>query len=506
MLDQFLETNIQNKLQILYALQSHGNLGTKELSQLMNASAVNVANLITELNVTLEGLGKIEKNNTSLALVIYDSTDFWDLLIAVYQKSDTLQCLRFLILNDTGESLTSFIEESYITKSSAYRIRKNCSDYLQLVGLDVAQNHVVGEEYRIRFLIALLHYKYGVSFPYFDRESQWMARNFILSTNDVIDMNFLEYTHAEYGYFECLLILSWKRKAYLHSMPVDGDLACLKELFVYEKIKAAVQDYLEPRLGIKYEEDDDIYLFLAYCSSNNCILSDKWKEEDVILTRRLVLSRPEFGDLLRRISARFGQDAATSPQLASILVYFYKKCLMELQCLIPDRNYYRDNISNTMTLKVVEHTRELLNKWKEDNGRHYPLDENHMTYLAMQIDIILRDLAKPVTLIVASDMVSQRNMMYMHFSQTFSPKRVNIQTLLLNAQDPGILRKDPNSVIVVNHQFKNVIQDLYLEGCHSCVLVSVSTELTSYDMESVYHAIRVQEDRNYETLIPGGSS
>ena len=100
------------------------------------------------------------------------------------------------------------MDEHFLSKSAAYRVRESCVHYLHSVSLDIHHNRIAGEEYRIRFLIALLYYKYGFDCCNIDETSTALARTFILASNQVIDLHFLEHSVEEYGLFECLLILT----------------------------------------------------------------------------------------------------------------------------------------------------------------------------------------------------------------------------------------------------------------------------------------------------------
>ena len=123
-------------------------------------SLTGINTLIDELNMDFIGLAEIKKQSSYFSLVIYSGTSFMEMLHAIYQTSDVLHCLKFMVLNDENHAFTEFIETEFLTKSTAYRIKQNCQAYLRRIGLDIKKNCIIGEEYRIRFLIALLHYKY----------------------------------------------------------------------------------------------------------------------------------------------------------------------------------------------------------------------------------------------------------------------------------------------------------------------------------------------------------
>lgn len=272
MLNSFLEKKIKNKLNLLSVLHSKNIIPIDEVLTSVKVSKISLISLINEMNIDFDGLAFVENSNSYISLSKYDNVDFFRLSHTIYKNSIVLRCLKFLILNDNELSFSFFIDSEFITKSVAYRIRKDCKNYLNAIGLDIKNNKVYGDEYRIRFLIALLHYKYGLNFYDIYDYSLDTVRNFILSTNDVIDLNYIEQTTNEYGYFEYLLILSWKRKDYSMKIPYNKTFEKLKHLFIYNSIIEKIKDIIEPDLNITFTNDDYDYIYLIYLCTNSCIL------------------------------------------------------------------------------------------------------------------------------------------------------------------------------------------------------------------------------------------
>lgn len=235
MLDRYLEKNIQNKLQLFNILHSKASITMNEILSFLPLSIEGIYTLINELSIDLQGLAEIEKHSPFLSITFYEEVTFMEIMHAIYQSSNVLQCLKYMILNEKKQSMTAFIEAQFLTKSSAYRIRETCKEYLLAIGLNLNNNQVVGEEYRIRFLIALLHYKYGIDCYAENEKDIALTREFILSTNSVIDESYLEVTSNEYGFFEYLFILLWKRKKFMIEPIISKQLEDCKKIFVYEK-------------------------------------------------------------------------------------------------------------------------------------------------------------------------------------------------------------------------------------------------------------------------------
>lgn len=246
MINDYLENNIKNKLKIFTILYTKTVTSTTELIDNTQLSYKNVINLVTELNNDFQGIAEIQRCSSTLTFYVYEEVSLTDLLFSIYDTSNVLKCLKFLINNDDNQPFSDFADDNFLTLPTAYRIRQNCVQYLNVIGLHVERNQIIGAEYRIRFLIALLYYKCGIDCCGIDRESIMLARKFILYTNQTINMDFLEATTDEYGYFECLLILTWKRKKYPVTFVPPKDFDILKSFFSYAQLETKLHEFFTP--------------------------------------------------------------------------------------------------------------------------------------------------------------------------------------------------------------------------------------------------------------------
>lgn len=487
MLMNFLEANIQNKLKIFSLLHAHPSICIKELSHFLNLGYSGIDTLIKELNADFNGLAEIRKKAAYFSIHIYANDDLSKLLQTIYKKSNVLRCLKFMITNDSGISFSEFIEHEFLTKSSAYRIRQSCLDYLHKIGLAVKDNKVIGEEYRIRFLIALLYYKYGIDCCDIDEQSIHFARNYILSTNKKIDLNYLETTSNVYGYFECLLILLWKRKNDPVSFPENDNFKKFKELSFYEKIKTSIKETIEPALQVEFSEADYDYVYLAYCCADNCIFTDRWCEEDMKQAKKIIFSDEVFYDLLSRFGSIFGKEVQNSLALRAALIYFYQKCFLDLQCIIPDEHIYIGVEKSQMSLTLLNLLTDILTSWREKNHIKYQIDDSHLYCLSLQIEVILRQFMKPVQILIVSSLVVDLEIIRLYLSRSFSEKRIKITPIILNEQNRKILYSKKNNIVIVEEKFKQAINSS--EFTENNIILPVTIEMNEHEMNEIRQAI-----------------
>lgn len=499
MLNRYLEKNIQDKLELFNILHSNSSITMNNLLSFFPLSPVSVNALIDELNLALTGLAVIEKNRARISISVFEGVTYMDLVHSIYQDSNVLQCLKYMILNDSNNSLSQFMEEHYVTKSSAYRIRENCCNYLEQIGLSTQRNKVIGEEYRIRFLIALLHYQYGIECYEIDDEDINFVRNFILITNPTIDTPYLETTFNEYGDFEYLFILSWKRKNYPNTPITSDHFEKSKELFVYGMLKESIKKYLEPELQITFGENDYDYFYLIYCSTNNVLFADLWKQQHTEQLHKLVFSDSIFYDLLQRVRNKFGKEIADSHALKAALIYFAKKFLLELQCLIPNKNFYLDSKRSHLTQTIAQSVSDITAEWTKKHNIKYEVDKDHIFYLSLQIELIIKQFMKPVPVMVLSELTAELEIISLYLERFFSAQRVTINPIQLDTESKEYICSQKNSVIVINRKFKYLMEESHLSDEN--IIVPITVELNNQELISIHKAIRHYENEIFLSFV-----
>lgn len=499
MLDYFWENTVQKKLHIFSILHVNHSISIKELAKEVNISPSSIATMIDELNFDLEGLAAISKNAAMIKINIYEDVTFFEIFHAIYKSSNMLKCLCYMIMNDSHESFFEFSEDCHLSRPSAYRIRQSCVNYLHGIGLDVNKNKVVGNEYRIRFLIALLHYKYGVDCYDADETSIQTAREFILSTNDKIDMNFLEYTSAEYGYFEYLLILAWKRKKYPLTFEKSEELEKLKQLFIFPELKRCLKENLENKLNISFSDYDYDYIFLVYCCTNSCVFADKWKQEDIELVHKIIFGIDKVKHLIKKFENKCCLDVTQSHAFKAAIIYFYKKCIFNLHCVIPDKHFYLDSKNDPSKLMVRQCVSEIIDTWKKENNMPYPVDAGHLQYLSLQIFSIVQQFMEPVQILVVSDLTAEIEILKLYLARKFSRQRVTIKPVLLNAQDLSFMSELDNSVIITKKVFAPVLSTMGISERNS--IVPINIEVNEFDKQAIVNALVKCEKNTFKKFV-----
>lgn len=499
MLDNFLENSIQKKLKLYQILRAAPSIEINDIYDITNLNSTSLGSIIDELNDDFNGNAKIIKTNQAVSIFICDNRNTLHLLYSIYKDSDVLKCLKFMITNDDHKPFTEFMDDNFLSKSTAYRIKKLCEKYLKIIGLKINKNKVEGEEYRIRFLIALLYYKYGINCSNIDKKSIQLARKFILATNQVIDLKFLENTQNEYGYFEALLILLWKRKKYEVSFKKTNYLDKLKEIFVYNDMINYLKLVVEKELNLEFSEDEYNYLFVAYYATNSCILANKWTLDDINIVNKIICDSAKFKNFITLLEIRFKIDTQSSRAMRALLIYFSKKFIFDLQCIVPDKHFYLLSKKNPSTLKVYQIVTGILEEWRKENNIKYPIDANHICCFSIQLEIILRQFIPPVNVVIVSDLIIELEIMELALNKSFSSQKITITKFLLNSEKMNFLYELKDSIIIVNHRLENIVRQLDIPKDN--FIISISAEINNYDINLIQKRVEHNQRKTFLKMI-----
>ena len=127
---------------------------------------------------------------------------------------------------------------------------------------------MIGPEYRIRFLIALLEYKFGIHLYAITEKELEIVFDLISASNAHLSIEAFEEATEESRFFCILMVLMWKRKDFAADIPESPELTRLKTLFIYPKLMSLTKNIMESALEITFTQADYDYLFLAYCTDS----------------------------------------------------------------------------------------------------------------------------------------------------------------------------------------------------------------------------------------------
>lgn len=339
MLSQYLETNTLQLIRLLTTLLDCQNISFSQLTKVTSLKSKTCRHLLGQLTKRLDGMVCIEINEQSqISCSLKERVSKNQCLHLIYRDSMVLSCLKFLIFNQEHQPFTVFSKNHFLSTASAYRVREKCRHFLKSVHLSIRANQVCGEEFRIRYLIALLQCQYGVSCYPIEEDDLDRITEFMTNSNPNIAKNFLSLMEDEFAFCHFLMMLTWKRQAFRPYLPYSAQFDHIKPLFIYPKIIHFSKEYLETSLPFSFDQLDYDYLFLVYCTNTNFFCGHLWNEKEREKVCQLVATKTDIAYLIPSFKAFLGSNLSTSLPFLEAMMTLFRKCLFNLQSLIPEED------------------------------------------------------------------------------------------------------------------------------------------------------------------------
>ncbi|HEV4297677.1 TPA: PI-1 pilus transcriptional regulator RlrA [Streptococcus pneumoniae] len=378
MLNKYIEKRITDKITILNILLDIRSIELDELSTLTSLQSKSLLSILQELQETFEEELTFNLDTQQVQLIEHHSHQTNYYFHQLYNQSTILKILRFFLLQG-NQSFNEFTQKEYISIATGYRVRQKCGLLLRSVGLDLVKNQVVGPEYRIRFLIALLQFHFGIEiYDLNDGSMDWVT-HMIVQSNSQLSHELLEITPDEYVHFSILVALTWKRREFPLEFPESKEFEKLKNLFMYPILMEHCQTYLEPHANMTFTQEELDYIFLVYCSANSSFSKDKWNQEKKTHTIQLILQHTRGKHLLSKFKNILGNDISNSLSFLTALTFLTRTFLFGLQNLVPYYNYYEHyGIESDKPLYHI--SKAIVQEWMTEQKIEGVIDQ-HRLYL-----------------------------------------------------------------------------------------------------------------------------
>ena len=484
MLDNLLENKVRNKILIFMILFSNNIIHLDKMVTYLNISDVYLKDLITELNQLLQGKAVIQfQKNRYVKLTLSKYVNYLEILHVIYGESVILKYFEFLINNHNQLPFSSFIEKNYHSIANAYRIKKKAEKYLKQIGLKTYKHQIAGPEYRIRFFIAMLYSQYGINYQPISQKDIQIAHQFILSSNHSILPKLLETTTDDFLFFEILLVLTWVRRENTIEIKEWEDLTALKKLFIYQRLLDFVHLNLEKSLNTYFNQTELDYIFLCYCTTNNFLFSDQWRNEDIKALHQVVFTNQKIKSLLQHFSQklRLGKEVIFTRNFRVAIVYFYKKFILNLHPLLPNSNPFIYNTLSPTQKVLFNQVQRIIDSWQTTNNISYFFTNEQIYFLTNQIEVTYQLFIPEIDIMIVTNTISEFESISLKLTTTFNHYKLNPKVFMINAEDINKLYQKKNTIVLIHPKFANFIDETKIPASSHILKLAIDYLPTSQE-------------------------
>lgn len=419
-----------------------------------------------------------------------------DYLRDIYSESKILQLLKFLVLNaDAQKPLTYFAEKNFISNASAYRLREAISPYIKKVGLDLVKNSIVGDEHRIRYLIAFLQSKYGIDIYPLTDDDLTLIKAYVQET-----ASHLKFSHLlvdSFLFYDILISLAWKRHKYKISLPKSPIFQQLKALFVYDKLRASLTDILSPLTGQSYDTNDLDYFFLVYITSKNTFASQEWTEQDADLCYSIFEKNENFQKLLLPIKDSFDIPDASLRDLSKILVSFSRLFICQMQFFIPEKNDFLDGYYNG-NQHLLKRVLKITKKWRRQISTDTFINYHHLYLLCNYLEVFLKaSQPKLEVVLLWTDLVSSK-LLSQYIPDHFSENSVHFMTYHLLGDNIYDIKNISADLIITNNRLIPFVRE---ELAPNTPIMEFSYNNIQEKTQQLQNLINQFKEEHYQTFL-----
>lgn len=428
MLNKYIEKRITDKITILNILLDIRSIELDELSTLTSLQSKSLLSILQELQETFEEELTFNLDTQQVQLIEHHSHQTNYYFHQLYNQSTILKILRFFLLQG-NQSFNEFTQKEYISIATGYRVRQKCGLLLRSVGLDLVKNQVVGPEYRIRFLIALLQFHFGI---------------------EIYDLN-------------------------------DGSMDWVTHMIVQSNSQLLMehcQTYLEPHANMTFTQEELDYIFLVYCSANSSFSKDKWNQEKKTHTIQLILQHTRGKHLLSKFKNILGNDISNSLSFLTALTFLTRTFLFGLQNLVPYYNYYEHyGIESDKPLYHI--SKAIVQEWMTEQKIEGVIDQHRLYLFSLYLTETIFSSLPAIPIFIILNNQADVNLIKSIILRNFTDKVASVTGYnILISPPPSEEHLTEPLIIITTKEYLPYVKKQYPKGKHHFLTIALDLHVS----------------------------
>lgn len=389
MIEKYMEKELVRKVKIINLLWEKEELTSIDLASTLEVTATTVKSDIKALNLYYCSPNNplIVSSASGYSILNKPQRNKRAYLKTIYNDSLFIRACCYNLKHNFSE-IETFAEEEFISLSKAYDLKKVVLSYIKELDISYFQNELPNNECRIRFLITYFQMKIGIDIIDIPQFNQYhfdeLFKEFETTENCLLSRYSKEYASI-------LFQLDYERS---HTCPISFDpvsLSLLKSTTVYQRLRKIIYPFLEKEFHTRVSEEHILYYVLVFNIMNANYIDSKEVTDSYNNYVQIIKERDDlhYDRLLSLFSQEFGDDLDTHSLLFEApLIIFLRKCIFNLQILIPEEHLELGNmsvISNSLSEKISH----ILATWNKESNLNLLFSDDHIKYLASKIYFLI---------------------------------------------------------------------------------------------------------------------
>lgn len=389
MLEHFVEKEIVRKIDIVNFLWESEEMTSIELGTLLNVTATTVKNDVKAINLYYCPLNDplILSSSNGYSILNKKTKNKRDYLKAMYNDSLFIRSCCFNLRNNF-QRIEKFAEDEFISISKSYELRKQVLNYIEKMGIYYFEEDLPNNECRIRFLIAYFQMKLGIDIVSIPSFNQYHFDQLFLIFEKLENCMLSSYSKE---YASILFQLDYERN---RNLPIRFDpesVNLLKSSTVYKRLKEPLNAFLKEEFHSKIEDDHLLYYALILNIMNaNYVESTELQSSYNAYAELIKQSESlNYKRLVELFIETFGKALDVDSLLFEApLIIFLRKCIFNLQTLIPEEHLELGNMA-VLPKELLEKVTTIFYRWIVEIELPLSFSPDHIKYLTSKLYFLI---------------------------------------------------------------------------------------------------------------------
>lgn len=387
MFEEYLEKELQRKVKIICLLWENEEMTSTELSCELGVTSTTVKSDIKAINADYCSKANplIISDITGYSILNKSVRNKKNYLKKIYQTSLFVKATVFFLKSNFSKIKELEIKE-YLSQTKTYNLKSDVGEYLER--LKVIQNGKITEktELRKRFLLAFYQWELGMEVVEISNTNKQLYQSFFEDV-EAIENCVLSTRSKEYA--TILFQIGFLRRKVNPIIFREDEISFIKKNIVYQRLKHIIKKFLQKMLHFEIKESDIIYMFIVFNAMNANYYDDNSKTFYTYLQLIKENAFLKYDYLMRTFEKEFTLSLENNLIYDAAVVTFMRKCLFNLQALIPEEHI---SIGNAVKLPKNFNFRvqEVLEDWNITTGLELVFSEVHIRQLSSKLIFLLR--------------------------------------------------------------------------------------------------------------------
>lgn len=394
MFEKYMEKDLIRKIKIINLLWESPKpwLTSIELAEHLGVTKPTIKSDVKFINIycNVEDSFLINSNSNGYCILHKEKKNKPDCLKKIYKNSLFIRaCCYFLKTNFS--KVTHFANQEFISKSKAYCLKDKVIMYLKEIEVITATNEI--DECRLRFLLAFFQIKLDEEFISISINNQAFFSQLFKEVEQIECCLLSDYS-KKYASILFQLHFNRRKKNELHFE--KKAVSFFQKTKIYERLSQPISLFLKKEL-YGQAKDEEIFYFVLIFNIMNANYFEEGDSLEIYQSYVKLISDSQFlsyKNLVDLFEKEFCINIKKDKLFEAALITFLRKCIFNLQILIPEEHFELGNIAEVPN-HIFLRSRDIFYQWDKLIQLNFNYSDNHIKYFASKIYFLLSKKKRP---------------------------------------------------------------------------------------------------------------